>query len=83
MAVLPGYDTLEALGVYSHGSLVWMAFVQYLVSILFFCILVLACCNFYLIFIKQKKYKNSTLLTFYLLTIAAMIIRILTLLTFW
>lgn len=83
MAALPGYDILSQMGVYSHNELVWMALIQYLVILAFTGILVLAVSNFWLIFVQQKKYGNTTLLMFYVLTITAIVLRVETLITFW
>ena len=83
MAALPGYDILSQMGVYSHNELVWMCFIQYLVILAFTGILVLAVSNFWLIFVQQKKFSNTTLLMFYVLTITAIVLRVETLITFW
>ena len=83
MGALPGYDQLYDEHDLTSADLTWMAITQYLTITFFTGLLVLALRNAWVIFVKLGRYGNVTLLSFYLLVVLAIMIRIETLIWFW
>ena len=60
-----------------------MLFLQYLSIALFTVLLAITLRNCWVIFFKLRRYHNTTLLTFYVLVLLALTLRIETLIMFW
>ena len=78
MAILPGYDYIIGLNIVSTGQIALLASTQYFTILLFGGLLFFTLFNFYRIIIKQRRYKTSPLLTFYILSVLGMILRLYT-----
>lgn len=83
MGAFPGYDQLLAKDNFTSTNLTWIAITQYLAIAFFSGLLVLALRNAWVIFVKQGRYRNVTLLSFYVLVIMAIALRLETLIWFW